>query len=43
MQLPEIRNHIMRQNSEKWKGIAKYQAKETFNLSENDLKIQALR
>ncbi|XP_011612307.2 zinc finger MYND domain-containing protein 10 [Takifugu rubripes] len=41
-QLPEIRNHIMQQNSEKWKGIAKYQAKETFNLSENDLKIQAL-
>uniref|UniRef100_H3DBB2 Zinc finger MYND domain-containing protein 10 n=1 Tax=Tetraodon nigroviridis TaxID=99883 RepID=H3DBB2_TETNG len=40
-QLPQIRNHIMRQNSGKWKGIAKYQAKETFNLSENDLKSQA--
>lgn len=33
----------MQQNSGKWKGIAKYQVKETFNLSENDLKIQAHR
>lgn len=43
VQIPEIRNHIMRQNSGKWKGIAKYQAKETFNLSEKDLQIQAHR
>uniref|UniRef100_A0A3Q3WDR3 Zinc finger MYND domain-containing protein 10 n=1 Tax=Mola mola TaxID=94237 RepID=A0A3Q3WDR3_MOLML len=42
-QIPEIRNHILTENSGKWKAIAKYQVKELFNLSESDLKIQAKR
>uniref|UniRef100_A0A667WKL0 Zinc finger MYND domain-containing protein 10 n=1 Tax=Myripristis murdjan TaxID=586833 RepID=A0A667WKL0_9TELE len=42
-QIPEMWNHIMRENSGKWKAIAKYQVKETFNLSENDLRQQAQR
>uniref|UniRef100_A0A671W7S6 Zinc finger MYND domain-containing protein 10 n=1 Tax=Sparus aurata TaxID=8175 RepID=A0A671W7S6_SPAAU len=42
-QVPEIWNHILRENSGKWKAIAKYQVKETFNPSESDLKLQAQR
>ncbi|XP_034023559.1 zinc finger MYND domain-containing protein 10 isoform X2 [Thalassophryne amazonica] len=42
-QLPEIRNHIMSQNSGKWKAIAKFQVKEMFSLSEDDLRLQAQR
>nr|XP_046239375.1 zinc finger MYND domain-containing protein 10 [Scatophagus argus] len=42
-QIPEIWNHIVRENSGKWKAIAKYQVKETFNPSESDLKMQAQR
>uniref|UniRef100_G3N8N2 Zinc finger MYND domain-containing protein 10 n=1 Tax=Gasterosteus aculeatus aculeatus TaxID=481459 RepID=G3N8N2_GASAC len=42
-QIPEIRDHIVRQNSGKWKAIAKYQVKETFSPSESDLKLQAER
>ncbi|KAM8917091.1 zinc finger MYND domain-containing protein 10 [Spinachia spinachia] len=42
-QIPEIRDHIVRQNSGKWKAIAKYQVKETFSPSERDLKLQAER
>lgn len=42
-QLPEIWNHIIRENSGKWKGIAKHQVKESFNPSDSDLKIQAQR
>ncbi|XP_041816678.1 zinc finger MYND domain-containing protein 10 [Chelmon rostratus] len=40
-QIPEIWNHIVRENSGKWKAIAKYQVKETFNPSESDLRLQA--
>lgn len=43
VQLPEIWNHIIRENSGKWKGIAKRQVKEAFNPSDSDLKIQAQR
>ena len=43
MQIPEIRNYIVRENSGKWKAIAKYQVKETFNPSESDLRVQAER
>uniref|UniRef100_A0A3Q3WPH7 Zinc finger MYND domain-containing protein 10 n=1 Tax=Mola mola TaxID=94237 RepID=A0A3Q3WPH7_MOLML len=42
-QIPEIRNYIVRENSGKWKAIAKYQVKETFNPSESDLRVQAER
>ncbi|XP_042360814.1 zinc finger MYND domain-containing protein 10 isoform X2 [Plectropomus leopardus] len=42
-QIPEIWNHIVRENSGKWKAIAKYQVKETFNPSESDLRLQAKR
>ncbi|KAM8755978.1 zinc finger MYND domain-containing protein 10 [Acanthopagrus schlegelii] len=42
-QVPEIWNHILRENSGKWKAIAKFQVKETFNPSESDLKLQAQR
>ncbi|KAM3622208.1 uncharacterized protein V6R79_021821 [Siganus canaliculatus] len=40
-QIPEIWNHIVRENSGKWKAIAKYQVKETFSPSESDLRLQA--
>ncbi|XP_071351391.1 zinc finger MYND domain-containing protein 10 isoform X1 [Trachinotus anak] len=42
-QIPEMWNHIVSENSGKWKAIAKYQVKETFNPSENDLRLQAQR
>ncbi|XP_068451382.1 zinc finger MYND domain-containing protein 10 [Clinocottus analis] len=42
-QMPEIWNYIVRENSGKWKAIAKYQVKETFSPSENELKLQAER
>ncbi|XP_077458764.1 zinc finger MYND domain-containing protein 10 [Stigmatopora argus] len=42
-QIPEMWNHIMRENSNKWKAIAKHQVKETFNASEKDLRLQAQR
>ncbi|XP_028263009.1 zinc finger MYND domain-containing protein 10 [Parambassis ranga] len=42
-QIPEIWNNIVRENSGKWKAIAKYQVKETFSPSENDLRQQAQR
>ncbi|XP_029550645.1 zinc finger MYND domain-containing protein 10 [Salmo trutta] len=42
-QIPEMWNNIMRDNMGKWKAIAKYQVKETFNPSEKDLRQQALR
>ncbi|XP_071386767.1 zinc finger MYND domain-containing protein 10 isoform X1 [Centroberyx affinis] len=42
-QLPEMWNRIMHENSGKWKAVAKYQVKETFNPSENDLRQQAQR
>ncbi|XP_053724523.1 zinc finger MYND domain-containing protein 10 isoform X1 [Synchiropus splendidus] len=42
-QIPEIWNHIVNENSGKWKGIAKYQVKETFSASESDLRLQANR
>nr|XP_019957103.1 PREDICTED: zinc finger MYND domain-containing protein 10 [Paralichthys olivaceus] len=42
-QIPEMWNHIARENSGKWKAIAKYQVKETFNPSENDLRVHAQR
>ncbi|XP_076605832.1 zinc finger MYND domain-containing protein 10 isoform X2 [Chaetodon auriga] len=40
-QIPEIWNHIVKENSGKWKAIAKYQVKETLNPSESDLRLQA--
>uniref|UniRef100_A0A3B5M9B7 Zinc finger MYND domain-containing protein 10 n=1 Tax=Xiphophorus couchianus TaxID=32473 RepID=A0A3B5M9B7_9TELE len=42
-QIPEMRNQIIRENSGKWKGIAKYQVKETFSPSDSDLQQQAQR
>ena len=33
----------MSENSGKWKAIAKFQVKETFNPSESDLRLQAQR
>lgn len=42
-QLPVLWNHIVTENSGKWKAIAKYQVKETFNPSERELKEQAQR
>uniref|UniRef100_A0A8D3DA49 Zinc finger MYND domain-containing protein 10 n=1 Tax=Scophthalmus maximus TaxID=52904 RepID=A0A8D3DA49_SCOMX len=42
-QIPEIWNHIVSDNSGKWKAVAKYQVKETFNPSENDLRLHAQR
>ncbi|XP_034389213.1 zinc finger MYND domain-containing protein 10 [Cyclopterus lumpus] len=42
-QIPEIWNYIVRENSGKWKAIAKYQVKETFSPSESELKLQAER
>ncbi|KAG7282902.1 hypothetical protein CRUP_018402, partial [Coryphaenoides rupestris] len=42
-QIPEMWNHIVHENVGKWKAIAKYQVKETFNPSENDLRQQAQR
>ncbi|XP_031702332.1 zinc finger MYND domain-containing protein 10 [Anarrhichthys ocellatus] len=42
-QIPEIWNHIVRENSGKWKAIAKYQVKETFSPSESELKLLAER
>ncbi|KAM9859162.1 zinc finger MYND domain-containing protein 10 [Aulostomus maculatus] len=40
-QIPEMWNRHVRENSGKWKAIAKYQVKETFNVSESDLRLQA--
>ncbi|XP_046882428.1 zinc finger MYND domain-containing protein 10 isoform X1 [Hypomesus transpacificus] len=42
-QIAEMWNNIMRDNSGKWKAIAKYQVKETFNPSESVLRQQAQR
>ncbi|XP_029288083.1 zinc finger MYND domain-containing protein 10 isoform X2 [Cottoperca gobio] len=42
-QIPEMWNHIVRENNGKWKAIAKYQVKETFSPSERDLRLQAQR
>ncbi|GLD69372.1 nitrogen permease regulator 2-like protein [Lates japonicus] len=42
-QIPEMWNNIVSENCGKWKAIAKYQVKETFNPSENDLRLQAQR
>ncbi|XP_049895197.1 zinc finger MYND domain-containing protein 10 [Epinephelus moara] len=42
-QIPEMWNHIVSENSGKWKAIAKYQVKETFSPSESDLRQQAQR
>ncbi|KAJ3602298.1 hypothetical protein NHX12_030057 [Muraenolepis orangiensis] len=42
-QIPEMWNHIVHENAGKWKAIAKYQVKETFNPSEKELRQQAQR
>uniref|UniRef100_A0A4W6CHC0 Zinc finger MYND domain-containing protein 10 n=1 Tax=Lates calcarifer TaxID=8187 RepID=A0A4W6CHC0_LATCA len=42
-QIPEMWNNIVSENCGKWKAIAKYQVKETFNPSESDLRLQAQR
>uniref|UniRef100_A0A672ZZ05 Zinc finger MYND domain-containing protein 10 n=1 Tax=Sphaeramia orbicularis TaxID=375764 RepID=A0A672ZZ05_9TELE len=42
-QIPEMWNQIVNNNSGKWKAIAKYQVKETFNPSESDLRHHAQR
>ncbi|XP_066553619.1 zinc finger MYND domain-containing protein 10 isoform X1 [Amia ocellicauda] len=42
-QIPEMWNDIMKENSGKWKAIAKYQVKEAFNPSDEDLRQQAHR
>lgn len=43
VQIPEMWNHIVRENSGKWKAIAKYQVNEAFSPSESDLRLQAQR
>ncbi|XP_029006954.1 zinc finger MYND domain-containing protein 10 [Betta splendens] len=40
-QIPEMWNQIVGENSGRWKAIAKYQVKETFNPSESELRLQA--
>ncbi|XP_078066271.1 zinc finger MYND domain-containing protein 10 [Mustelus asterias] len=42
-QVPDIWDRIIRENSNKWKAIAKHQVKTAFNLSEQDLREQAHR
>lgn len=42
-QIPEMWSQIVRENSGKWKAIAKYQVKETFSPSDSDLRQQAQR
>ncbi|XP_008287578.1 zinc finger MYND domain-containing protein 10 [Stegastes partitus] len=42
-QIPEMWNHIVRENSGKWKALAKYQVKETFSPSDSVLRQQAQR
>ncbi|XP_038135980.1 zinc finger MYND domain-containing protein 10 [Cyprinodon tularosa] len=42
-QIPEMWSQIVRDNSGKWKAIAKYQVKETFSPSDSDLQHQAQR
>ncbi|KAG9332458.1 hypothetical protein JZ751_014556 [Albula glossodonta] len=42
-QIPEMWNNIMKENSGKWKAVAKYQVKQVFNPSESDLRQQAHR
>uniref|UniRef100_A0A3Q2PW12 Zinc finger MYND domain-containing protein 10 n=1 Tax=Fundulus heteroclitus TaxID=8078 RepID=A0A3Q2PW12_FUNHE len=42
-QIPEMWSQIVRDNSGKWKAIAKYQVKETFSPSDSDLQQQAQR
>ncbi|XP_067855055.1 zinc finger MYND domain-containing protein 10 [Heptranchias perlo] len=42
-QVPDIWDRIIRENSNKWKAIAKHQVKTVFNPSEQDLREQARR
>ncbi|XP_060691212.1 zinc finger MYND domain-containing protein 10 isoform X1 [Hemiscyllium ocellatum] len=42
-QVPDIRDRIIRENSHKWKALAKHQVKTVFNPSEQDLREQAQR
>lgn len=42
-QIPVMWNHIVTENEGKYKGIAKYQVKETFNPSDSELREQAKR
>ncbi|XP_064154274.1 zinc finger MYND domain-containing protein 10 [Anguilla rostrata] len=42
-QIPEMWNNIMKDNSGKWKAVAKYQVKQAFSPSESDLRQQACR
>ncbi|XP_061584523.1 zinc finger MYND domain-containing protein 10 [Cololabis saira] len=42
-QIPEMWSNIVKENSGKWKAIAKYQVKEIFSLSESDLRQHAQR
>ncbi|XP_040214514.1 zinc finger MYND domain-containing protein 10 isoform X2 [Rana temporaria] len=42
-QVPEVWDSIMRENSGKWKAIAKHQVKNAFSPSEEDLRYQAQR
>ncbi|XP_078399918.1 zinc finger MYND domain-containing protein 10 isoform X2 [Cetorhinus maximus] len=42
-QVPDIWDRIIRENSNKWKAIAKHQVKTAFNPSEQDLREQAHR
>ncbi|XP_072328253.1 zinc finger MYND domain-containing protein 10 isoform X2 [Scyliorhinus torazame] len=43
LKVPDIQNRIIRENSNKWKAIAKHQVKTAFNPSEQDLREQAHR
>ncbi|KAM4722818.1 zinc finger MYND domain-containing protein 10 [Rhinophrynus dorsalis] len=42
-QVPEVWDTIMKENSGKWKKVAKYQVKQAFSPSEEDLRSQAQR
>ncbi|KAM4652384.1 zinc finger MYND domain-containing protein 10 [Discoglossus pictus] len=42
-QVPEVWDSIIRENSGKWKAVAKHQVKHAFSPSEQDLRSQALR
>ncbi|KAJ8394871.1 hypothetical protein AAFF_G00042260 [Aldrovandia affinis] len=42
-QIPEMWNNIMKENSGKWKAVAKHQVKQAFSPSESDLRQQAHR
>lgn len=43
LQIPEVKDKILRDNAGKWGKIAKYQSKKYFNPTAQDMKDQAKR